>query len=89
MWGGQLPSGTWVPLATQLQSPQRCGSKGPPKLTGTLMAIAGELTEKQVSAFRDETTCLERCLDLKINMPINTVTLSEYTDFWTIQQLHQ
>lgn len=46
------------PLATQLEGPNDCGSKGPPRLTGTLMASTGEPTEKQASGFGDKTTLL-------------------------------
>lgn len=47
MWGAQLSSGTQVPLATQLQCPQRLRVQGTPKLTGTLMANAGELPKSR------------------------------------------
>lgn len=66
MWGGQLSSGTQVPLATQLQCRQTMRVQGSPKLTGTLMADAGEPTKKQASAFCSLETKLLASRDLWI-----------------------
>lgn len=73
------------PLATQLEGHSDCGSKGPPRLTGTLMASTGEPTEKQASGFDDKTTYLPR--EIKIKIPITNNCILDYTGFWTIDNL--